>query len=103
MVSDGAGESSALTLKVVDPIEALGQMAAAHRRRLRAKVIAVTGSNGKTTTKGMIDRVLGSRWRGRAAVKSFNNQLGVRGWGDENRALPCELCCGVCELGSRNV
>ncbi|MFQ5491026.1 MAG: UDP-N-acetylmuramoyl-tripeptide--D-alanyl-D-alanine ligase [Phycisphaerae bacterium] len=69
--------SAGPTLKVADPVNALGRMAAAHRRRTSATVIAVTGSNGKTTTKGMIDQVLGRFLRGRAAAKSFNNHLGV--------------------------
>ena len=63
--------------RVDNTIAALGRLAAEHRRRMGATVIAVTGSNGKTTTKGMIDHVLSRRYRGRAAVKSFNNHLGV--------------------------
>jgi len=64
-------------LHVEDTVAALGRLAVAHRRRLRATVIAVTGSNGKTTTKGMLHHLLGRRLRGRAAVRSFNNHLGV--------------------------
>jgi len=56
---------------------ALGRLAAHHRRELSAKVIAVTGSNGKTTTKGMIHHVLSACLPGRAADKSFNNDVGV--------------------------
>jgi UDP-N-acetylmuramoyl-tripeptide--D-alanyl-D-alanine ligase len=48
-----------------------------HRRLLAANVIAVVGSNGKTTTKAMIDHVLKARLRGRSSPKSFNNQIGV--------------------------
>ena len=56
---------------------ALGRLAVHYRKGLSAKVIAVTGSNGKTTTKGMIDHVLGTCLPGRAAQKSFNNDIGV--------------------------
>lgn len=57
---------------------ALGQLARAYRRTLSStRVIAVTGSNGKTTTVRLIDRVLGSRLRGSASVKSFNNDIGL--------------------------
>jgi len=62
---------------VDDTIAALGRLAARQRELMRAKVVAVTGSNGKTTTKGMIHAVLSTALRGRAAVKSFNNALGV--------------------------
>ena len=60
---------------VDDCRRALLDLAAAYRRELALKVIAVTGSNGKTTTKEMLRLLLG----GRAAVspRSFNNELGV--------------------------
>ncbi len=66
-----------LLLLVDDTLAALGRLAAYHRHKVRATVIAVTGSNGKTTTKEMIDHVLSGRRRGRGAPKSFNNAVGV--------------------------
>jgi len=62
---------------VPDTLAALGALGAYYRGQIPAVVIGVTGSNGKTTTKFMIDQVLGSRRQGRAAVKSFNNSVGV--------------------------
>lgn len=62
---------------VADTAEALGRLAAYHRSQLAAQVIAVVGSNGKTTTKQWIDVVLRARKRGRASPKSFNNHIGV--------------------------
>ncbi len=62
---------------VPDTVEALGRLAAFHRTQRSSHVIAVTGSNGKTTTKCMIDHVLGTRFKGRSAPKSFNNNIGV--------------------------
>lgn len=62
---------------VDDPLMALGELARFHRRMLPADVIAVVGSNGKTTTKAMIDHVLSADRRGRASFKSFNNSIGV--------------------------
>ncbi len=67
-------------LIVTDTVAALGQLAAYYRRnvlRPETVVVAVTGSNGKTTTKCMIDHVLGGSFPGRASPKSFNNQIGV--------------------------
>ena len=69
--------ASAPCLRVDDTVAAMGRLAVHQRAKTRATVIAVTGSNGKTTTKRMIDHVLGSRLRGRAAARSFNNNLGV--------------------------
>ncbi len=64
-------------IEVDDPLAALGWLAVFHRQQSSADVIAVVGSNGKTTTKAMIDHILQSRLRGRASPKSFNNQIGV--------------------------
>ncbi|MFO0830899.1 MAG: UDP-N-acetylmuramoyl-tripeptide--D-alanyl-D-alanine ligase [Phycisphaerales bacterium] len=57
---------------------ALLRLAQAYRRTLATtKVIAVGGSNGKTTTVRLIDAALATRLRGRASQKSFNNDVGV--------------------------
>lgn len=64
-------------LAVDDPLAALGRLAAWHRLQHPADVVAVVGSNGKTTTKEMIHHVLSARRRGRCSHKSFNNAVGV--------------------------
>jgi UDP-N-acetylmuramoyl-tripeptide--D-alanyl-D-alanine ligase len=64
-------------VEVDDPLAALCRLAVFHRRQLSADVIAVVGSNGKTTTKAMIDHILMGRLRGRCNPKSFNNVIGV--------------------------
>ena len=57
---------------------ALVRMATALRTQFASlKVVAVTGSCGKTTTVRLIDAVLRQRLRGSASVKSFNNDIGV--------------------------
>jgi len=60
---------------VEDARRALGALAAGYRRSLDLKVVGITGSNGKTTTKEMLRLILGAR----AVVSpaSFNNDLGV--------------------------
>jgi UDP-N-acetylmuramoyl-tripeptide--D-alanyl-D-alanine ligase len=67
----------AILIQVKDTAQALSDLARFHRRQLAAQVIAVTGSNGKTTTKMMIDHVLAGRFKGRASIKSYNNHIGV--------------------------
>jgi UDP-N-acetylmuramoyl-tripeptide--D-alanyl-D-alanine ligase len=87
-------------LRVTDSRRALGQLAAAHRKTLEGtKVIAVVGSNGKTTTTKLIDAILRTRLRGTASPKSFNNDVGV----------PLTLLAAkrtdqyvVCEVGSNH-
>lgn len=63
---------------VADTGRALLKLAAAYRRELdTTRVIAVAGSNGKTTTTGLIASVLSSRLRGTSPKGSFNNAIGV--------------------------
>jgi len=66
-------------VRVKDPLEALGNIARASRARLSkdAKVIAVTGSAGKTSTKEMLRLALSQVGNTHAAERSFNNKWGV--------------------------
>lgn len=65
-------------VRVPDARKALMRLARAHRQSLDGtRVIAVTGSNGKTTTVRLIDAALSSKLRGVASIKSFNNEIGV--------------------------
>lgn len=69
-----------LLIRVDDTVKALGRLGRYYRRSVvggSLTVIAVTGSNGKTTTKAMIAHILAGRWQGRASDKSFNNAIGV--------------------------
>ncbi len=69
---------SALRYHVVpDTLEALGQLARFHRRRVSARVCAVTGSNGKTTTKDLLGAALRTRYRVHATSGNLNNLVGV--------------------------
>ena len=62
---------------VEDTTRALGLLAAWHRARFAIPVVAVTGSNGKTTTKELVAGVLGARWHVLKPASSFNNQWGL--------------------------
>ena len=64
-------------LEVGDTRVALGDLARTWRARLRAKVVAITGSSGKTTTRRLVDAALGATMKGSASPKSFNNDVGV--------------------------
>lgn len=65
-------------LQVDDTRAALGRLACAYRRQLRrTRVIAITGSAGKTTVKHLLDAVLSTSMRGSAAPRSYNNDIGV--------------------------
>ncbi len=67
-------------LHVPDTHRALLDLACAYRQVLAqagTKVIAVTGSNGKTTTRRLIHAVLSTRYTGTQSPRSFNNHIGV--------------------------
>lgn len=63
--------------RVPDPLRALGWLARARRRAVSGPVVAVTGSNGKTSTKEMIAAVLRTRYRTHATRRNLNNLIGV--------------------------
>jgi UDP-N-acetylmuramoyl-tripeptide--D-alanyl-D-alanine ligase len=64
-------------LKVEDTIKALGDFAAEYRRQSNFKVVAITGSAGKTTTKEIAYQVLRQHFRVYQSPKSFNNNIGL--------------------------
>lgn len=73
-------DSAPGVLLVDNTVDALHRLAAAYREVLRRSgctVIAVVGSNGKTTTRHLVHTVLSSRFKGSQSPKSFNNHLGV--------------------------
>ena len=64
-------------IRVDDTRKAMGRLANYIRRRLRATVIAVAGSNGKTGTKNLLHAALRNSLTGTISAKSFNNDIGV--------------------------
>jgi UDP-N-acetylmuramoyl-tripeptide--D-alanyl-D-alanine ligase len=64
-------------LRVSDTIKALGDFAADYRRRMNFKVVAITGSVGKTMTRQIAYHVLSRHFRVTAAPKNFNNNIGL--------------------------
>ncbi len=71
------GFKKCILVEVVDTLKALGDLAKFYRNSLRTRFIAVTGSNGKTTTKDMIYHVLQNFNSVTRSRKSFNNFVGV--------------------------
>ncbi len=62
---------------VSDTLQALGAIAAQHRKALPARVIAITGSTGKTTTKEMTASILSEGWTTARTPGNYNNEIGV--------------------------
>ena len=65
------------TILVEDGLTALQQLAKYHREYLKIPIIALTGSNGKTTTKELINVVLSKKYNTKATIGNLNNHIGV--------------------------
>lgn len=64
-------------IQVANTRTAMGKLARFVRQQMQAKVIGVAGSNGKTSTKNIIDSAIKGRLRGTISPRSFNNDIGV--------------------------
>ncbi|MCU5746549.1 UDP-N-acetylmuramoyl-tripeptide--D-alanyl-D-alanine ligase [Staphylococcus sp. SQ8-PEA] len=62
---------------VENPLEALQELAKAYLQYVNPKVIGVTGSNGKTSTKDMIESVLSSEFKVKKTQGNYNNEIGL--------------------------
>jgi UDP-N-acetylmuramoyl-tripeptide--D-alanyl-D-alanine ligase len=76
-LADRADIGDVTVVRVVDPVAALGAVAAGWRRRFELLVVGVTGSIGKTSTKEAIAAVLGSRFVTLRNEGNQNNEIGL--------------------------
>lgn len=65
------------TILVDNVLKTLQDLANYHRKKCKAKVISLTGSNGKTTTKELINAVISTSYRTIATKGNLNNHIGV--------------------------
>ena len=91
-----ASASSGALFRVPDTLEALNALARRSRERSKARVIAVTGSVGKTGTKEMLRTMLSASGSTHASEKSYNNLWGVP---LSLARMPREAAFGVFEIG----
>lgn len=71
------GKRGIVFIAVPDTVQALGRLAQYQRMQADVSVIAITGSNGKTTTKEMTAGVLKQRFNTLATSGNFNNEIGM--------------------------
>lgn len=83
-------------VRVEDPLKGLENIGRAARSRTEARIVAVTGSAGKTGTKEMLRLCLGQQGLTHAAEKSFNNHWGVP---LTLARMPAESRFGIFEIG----
>lgn len=88
-------------LLVEDTLRALREIGEAYRRKLHTKIVGLTGSSGKTTTKEFIAGVLGERYRVMKTEGNYNNEIGVPltllGIRDEHEVAVVEM--GISDFG----
>ena len=70
-------DQQVVCIAVPDTTRALGDIAAYHRRRMPARVVALTGSNGKTTTRAMASAILSRKTTTLATQGNLNNEIGL--------------------------
>jgi len=96
-----AADGGQAVVTVEDPLAALQALAAAARRSFAGTVVAVTGSNGKTTVKDMLTAALGQELRVTSSPLSYNSQVGVALslLGLDPRAAVAVVECGISAPG----
>ena len=77
IVSEHCKEKNDKIIPVSDPLKTLQDLAKFHRDRLEIPVIGLTGSNGKTTTKELINAVLTNEYKTLCTQGNLNNHIGV--------------------------
>ena len=76
-ITDLSQLGSSIIIQVSDTLVALGDIANCHRCKFDLPIVAITGSNGKTTTKDITSAVLAQRFSVFKSEKSYNNQIGI--------------------------
>ncbi|RZA09143.1 MAG: UDP-N-acetylmuramoyl-tripeptide--D-alanyl-D-alanine ligase [Moraxellaceae bacterium] len=77
VVDDAIYATNEKCLLVEDSLKALQDLATYHRNQLKIPVVAITGSNGKTTTKELMLRVLSQKLKTFATPGNLNNHIGL--------------------------
>ncbi|MBP2639512.1 MAG: UDP-N-acetylmuramoylalanyl-D-glutamyl-2,6-diaminopimelate/D-alanyl-D-alanyl ligase [Firmicutes bacterium] len=84
--------------RAADTLAAFQGLAKFHRQRYTIPVVAITGSNGKTTTKDLTAAILASRWRVLKTEANYNNEIGLP---KTLLSLASEHQAAVLEMGMR--
>lgn len=77
VVDEKSQDNNPQFIDVIDSLKALQELAKYHRKQLGTPIIALTGSNGKTTTKELMRDVLATKYNVLATIGNLNNHIGV--------------------------
>jgi len=70
-------ETSIPLIMTADPVKSLADLATAHRKLFNIPVIAITGTNGKTSTKNLLTHILSRRFNVLSTSGNYNNHIGL--------------------------
>ena len=99
VISDARYKVDARCIVVEDVLVTLQQLARYHRQQQSIPFIGITGTNGKTTTKELVNAVLSRRYRTHATQGNFNNHLGVP---LTLLAMPVDIEIAIIEMGANH-
>jgi len=88
------------TILVENVLNTLQQLANFHRKQLNTPIISLTGSNGKTTTKELINAVLSKKYKTSATIGNLNNHIGVP---LTLLSMTSETEIGIVEMGANHL
>ena len=77
VIDEGNYKTNEKIFLVDDVLTTLQALATYHRRKLAIPIISLTGSNGKTTTKELLNTVLSRKYKTAATIGNLNNHIGV--------------------------
>jgi UDP-N-acetylmuramoyl-tripeptide--D-alanyl-D-alanine ligase len=98
-VIDNPDQQGDRKILVENVLTALQDLAHFHRKQLKLPIVAITGSNGKTTTKKLVSEVLSKRFKVRATKGNLNNHIGVP---LTLLSFTAELDLGIVEMGANH-
>ncbi len=99
IIDDDQYYSSQKTILVENTLETLQEMARLHRKKLGIPILAITGTNGKTTTKELISTVLSNKYKVVYTSGNLNNHIGVP---LTLLSMSAETEFGVVEMGANH-
>lgn len=77
IIADKYNGNDSRVIKVLDTVEELQKIAKSYRERLDIQIIAITGSNGKTTTKDIISAICSQKFKTKKTEGNYNNHIGL--------------------------
>jgi len=100
VVDEGEFAGDQRFIKVEDTLVTLQELARFHRQQIKAGIIAITGSNGKTTTKELIREILAKKYKVCATEGNLNNHIGVP---LSLLRMPEDMDFGIIEMGANHI